>query len=112
VRVVVHPEARDELRSAALWYDERRPGLGTELLAEVSAVPGRIAGAPDPDCVPIAFLFQPCHELSLAQGVPSSVALRNSEAPSTASARLRNSPKHGTSRPGNPRTSRSLPGVE
>lgn len=27
---VLHPEARDELRSVALWYNEQRPGLGAE----------------------------------------------------------------------------------
>jgi hypothetical protein len=37
VRLELHPEARAELRSAALWYDERRPGLGDEFIAEVSA---------------------------------------------------------------------------
>jgi hypothetical protein len=37
VRLELHPEARAELRSAALWYDERRPGLGDEFIVEVSA---------------------------------------------------------------------------
>lgn len=46
MRVVLHPEARQELRSAALWYDERRPGLGVELVAEVSGILDRIVGAP------------------------------------------------------------------
>lgn len=36
MRVELHPEARAELRSAALWYDERRPGLGDEFIAEMS----------------------------------------------------------------------------
>lgn len=30
MRLELHPEARAELRSAALWYDEQRPGLGDE----------------------------------------------------------------------------------
>ncbi len=47
MRLELHPEARAELRSAALWYDERRPGLGDEFLAEVSAALGRICDAPD-----------------------------------------------------------------
>ena len=34
MRLELHPEARAELRSAALWYDERRSGLGDEFLAE------------------------------------------------------------------------------
>jgi hypothetical protein len=46
VRVELHPEARAELRAAALWYDERRAGLGDELVAEVSAVLGRIGELP------------------------------------------------------------------
>ena len=33
----LHPEARAELRSAALWYDEQRSGLADEFIAEVSA---------------------------------------------------------------------------
>jgi plasmid stabilization system protein ParE len=45
VRRELHPEARAELRSAALWYDERRPGLGDEFIAEVSATLDRIGDA-------------------------------------------------------------------
>jgi len=47
VRLVLHPEARAELRSAALWYDERRPGLGDEFISEVSAALDRIGDAPE-----------------------------------------------------------------
>jgi hypothetical protein len=47
VRLELHPEARAELRSAALWYDERRPGLGDDLISEVSADLNRISGAPE-----------------------------------------------------------------
>jgi toxin ParE1/3/4 len=47
VRLDLHPEARAELRSAALLYDERRPGLGDEFIAEVSATLDRIADAPE-----------------------------------------------------------------
>ena len=42
MRLELHPEARAELRSAALWYDERRPGLGDEFITEVSATLDRI----------------------------------------------------------------------
>ncbi|AUX28248.1 MULTISPECIES: type II toxin-antitoxin system RelE/ParE family toxin [Sorangium] len=38
MRVELHPEARAELRAAAIWYDERRPGLGDEFIAEVSSM--------------------------------------------------------------------------
>jgi plasmid stabilization system protein ParE len=47
VRVELHPDARAELRSAALWYDERRPGLGDEFVAEVSAALDRIGDTPE-----------------------------------------------------------------
>jgi plasmid stabilization system protein ParE len=46
VRVRLHPEARDELRASALWYDERRAGLGGDLVAEVAATLDRLAAAP------------------------------------------------------------------
>ena len=47
MRLELHPEARAELRSAALWYDERRPGLGDEFISEVSAALDRIGDAPE-----------------------------------------------------------------
>ena len=47
MRLELHPEARAELRSAALWYDERRPGLGDEFISEVSASLDRIRNAPE-----------------------------------------------------------------
>ena len=47
MRLELHPEARAELRSAALWYDERRPGLGDEFIAEVSASLNRVGDAPE-----------------------------------------------------------------
>ena len=37
MRLELHPEARAELRSAALWYEERRPGLGDEFISAISA---------------------------------------------------------------------------
>ena len=43
MRLELHPEARAEFRRAALWYDERRSGLGDEFVAEVSAALDRIA---------------------------------------------------------------------
>lgn len=46
MRVALHPEARAELRSAAIWYDEKRPGLGDELIAEVSSALERIGDIP------------------------------------------------------------------
>ena len=46
MRVDLHPEARAELRSGALWYEERRDGLGEEFVAAVDAVFLRIGKAP------------------------------------------------------------------
>jgi plasmid stabilization system protein ParE len=47
VRIELLPEARAELRSAALWYDQRRLGLGDEFIAEVAAALDRIGEAAD-----------------------------------------------------------------
>ena len=46
MRLELHPEARAELRSAALWYDEGRSGLGGEFISEVSAALARIGDVP------------------------------------------------------------------
>ena len=35
------------LRGAALWYDERRPGLGDEFISEISASLDRMRDAPE-----------------------------------------------------------------
>jgi toxin ParE1/3/4 len=45
VRVELHPEARTELRAAALWYEEQRAGLGDELVSEISMLLARIGEA-------------------------------------------------------------------
>jgi hypothetical protein len=47
VRVELHPEARAEVRAAAIWYDERREGLGSELVDEVGAALERIGRTPE-----------------------------------------------------------------
>ena len=47
MRLELHPEARAELRRAALWYEERRSGLGDDFVAEVSAAFDRIADVPE-----------------------------------------------------------------
>ncbi len=46
MRVAVHPEARTEIRAAALWYEEHRPGLGDEFLEEIANTLRRIEEAP------------------------------------------------------------------
>ena len=46
MRIELHPEARAEFRSAAVWYDEQRLGLGDEFVAELTNAFDRIAEAP------------------------------------------------------------------
>jgi hypothetical protein len=36
--LLVSPEAEAELQSAAIWYEERRPGLGIEFVAVVDRI--------------------------------------------------------------------------
>ena len=47
MRLELHPEAQAELRRAALWYEERRPGLGDEFISEISASLERVRNAPE-----------------------------------------------------------------
>jgi hypothetical protein len=46
MRVIRHPEVPQELEAAALWYEEREPGLGGDFLDEYRATLGRILNAP------------------------------------------------------------------
>jgi len=46
VRVDLHPEAQAEVRSSALWYEERREGWGEEFIAAVDAAFLKIGEAP------------------------------------------------------------------
>ena len=46
MRIDLHPEARAEFRSATLWYEERRDGLGDEFVAAVTATLRRISEGP------------------------------------------------------------------
>ena len=46
MRVVSHPEADQELDAAALWYEERQPGLGEDFLDEFEGTPRRIVAQP------------------------------------------------------------------
>ena len=47
MRLELHPEARAELRSAAVWYEEQRPGLGDEFISAISASLDRVSDAPE-----------------------------------------------------------------
>ena len=47
VRVELHPDARSELRLAALWYEERRAGLGDRFVDCVDAAFARLAQFPE-----------------------------------------------------------------
>ncbi|HEY1661561.1 MAG TPA: type II toxin-antitoxin system RelE/ParE family toxin [Verrucomicrobiae bacterium] len=47
MRVIRHPEVPLELEAAALWYEERQPGLGGDFLEEYQATLRRILQAPE-----------------------------------------------------------------
>jgi len=47
MRVIRHPEVPQELEAAALWYDERQPGLGGDFLGEYRAMLSRILNEPE-----------------------------------------------------------------
>jgi toxin ParE2 len=47
MRVVSHPEADEELEAAALWYEERQPGLGEAFLDEFEHALRRILAEPE-----------------------------------------------------------------
>lgn len=44
--LILRPEAEHDLAAARDWYDDQRPGLGRELLLEVSTVFDRIKATP------------------------------------------------------------------
>jgi hypothetical protein len=46
VRVELHPEARIEVRAAALWYEERPLGLGNRFVERVNEVLERLEATP------------------------------------------------------------------
>jgi plasmid stabilization system protein ParE len=43
---ILHPEARSEIGSAALWYEDRSQGLGSDFLRSVDAVFAQIQRNP------------------------------------------------------------------
>ena len=45
-RVVVQPDASDDAREAAQWYERERRGLGRRFLVELSGVIDRISANP------------------------------------------------------------------
>lgn len=47
MQVELHPEAEEELDGAASWYDDQRPGLGDELVAEVASTLTKVAASPE-----------------------------------------------------------------
>lgn len=46
MRVVSHPEAEQELEAAALWYEQRQPGLGDDFVDEFERTVRRIVAGP------------------------------------------------------------------
>jgi hypothetical protein len=47
MHVVSHPEADEELKAAALWYEDRQPGLGDAFLDEFGHTLHRILAEPE-----------------------------------------------------------------
>ena len=47
MHVVSHPEADQELAAAALWYEERHSGLGSDFVDEFERTLRRIASEPE-----------------------------------------------------------------
>jgi plasmid stabilization system protein ParE len=46
LRVTLRPVARSEYVAAAKWYEDEKPGLGTQFVAAVEAAFAQIAGNP------------------------------------------------------------------
>lgn len=46
MHVVSHPEADQELEGAALWYEQRQPGLGNDFIDEFEQTLCRIVAEP------------------------------------------------------------------
>jgi hypothetical protein len=47
MRVVSHPEADEELAAAALWYEDRQPGLGDAFVDEFERTLRRVVAEPE-----------------------------------------------------------------
>jgi len=47
MRIVSHPEAREELEAAAWWYAKRQPGLGDDFLDQFERSLRRIVAEPE-----------------------------------------------------------------
>jgi plasmid stabilization system protein ParE len=46
-RLVLQPEAEEDIRSARRWYEQQAPGLGLEFLRAVEAAIARIERTPE-----------------------------------------------------------------
>lgn len=46
-RLIIRPEAEADLTEAAVWYDSRELGLGSELISEVHSAIGRALENPE-----------------------------------------------------------------
>ncbi|HLG16957.1 MAG TPA: type II toxin-antitoxin system RelE/ParE family toxin [Blastocatellia bacterium] len=47
-RVIIRPEAQQDLREAALWYETPRPGLGERFATKIEGLIERIADKASP----------------------------------------------------------------
>ena len=46
LKVILRPEAEEDLDGSVLWYERRQEGLGARFLNEVNQLLNQIAGAP------------------------------------------------------------------
>lgn len=47
LKVVFRPAARAEFDGAALWYEDRQPGLGRQFVSEIDRAIGRASAHPE-----------------------------------------------------------------
>ncbi len=46
MKLEIHPAAEDETQQAALWYDQKKPGLGDEFMDELSEALDQVLAHP------------------------------------------------------------------
>ncbi|APR77073.1 Hypothetical protein A7982_02420 [Minicystis rosea] len=76
-RLVFHPEAEADLAAAAAFYDEKRAGLGRELVAAVERALSTIEDAPGAQ--PLFLRERPYRKYTLAR-FPCIIVFREQEA--------------------------------
>jgi toxin ParE1/3/4 len=46
MKLEIHPAVEDEVQDAALWYDQKKPGLGDEFMDELSDAMDQVLAHP------------------------------------------------------------------